>query len=82
VVISVPLALFFGLWFLPPYVPGLVYVSPLMLAVGEEGGDFQALATSLMKGEAPYSWIPLVSALVFTVAFVVAGIVRFNREEF
>lgn len=82
VVISVPLAIFFALWFLPPYVPGLVYVSPLMLAVGEEGGSFQALSTSLMKGDAPYSWIPLLSALVFSAAFVAAGILRFNREEF
>jgi ABC-2 type transport system permease protein len=82
VVIAVPLAIFFGLWFLPPYVPGLVYVSPLTLAIGEEGGGFQALATSLMKGEAPYSWIPLISALGFSTAFVAAGILRFNREEF
>jgi hypothetical protein len=35
-----------------------------------------------MKGEAPYSWIPLLSALVLTAAFVAAGILRFNREEF
>jgi ABC-2 type transport system permease protein len=38
VVIAVPLALFFGLWFLPPFIPGLVYVSPMMLALGGKEG--------------------------------------------
>jgi len=82
VVIAVPLALFFGLWLLLPLVPGLAYISPLTLALGEDADGFQALATSLMKGEAPFSWIPLVAALIFIAAFVAAGILRFNREEF
>jgi ABC-2 type transport system permease protein len=81
-VIAVPLAVFFGLWFLGPFIPGLLYVSPLMLALGQEGGGFSGLAASLMHGDAPFSWLPLVSALTLTVAFIAAGILRFNREEF
>jgi len=82
VVIAVPLAVFFGLWFLTPLIPGLVYLSPLMLALGQEGGGFPGLADSLMNGNAPYSWLPLVSAAAFIAVFIAAGILRFDREEF
>lgn len=81
-VIAVPLAVFFGLWFLGPLVPGLLYVSPLMLAMGSEGGEFTGLAASLMHGGAPFSWLPLIASLTLTVLFIAAGILRFNREEF
>ena len=73
---------FFGLWFLTPLIPGLAYVSPLMLVIGEEGGGFPGLASSLMNGHTPYSWLPLVSAPILTAVFLAAGIKRFNREEF
>ena len=81
-VIAVPLAVFFGLWFLGPLIPGLRIVSPLMLALGEEGGGFPGLAASLMHGDAPFSWLPLVSAAILTAVFIAAGVLRFNREEF
>ena len=81
-VIAVPIAVLFGLWFLSGLIPGLVYVSPLALAFGQETGDYPALVASLMKGEAPYSWLPLVSTLILTAVFIAAGILRFDREEF
>jgi multisubunit Na+/H+ antiporter MnhC subunit len=52
------------------------------LAFGQETGDYPALVASLMKGEAPYSWLPLVSTLILTAVFIAAGILRFDREEF
>jgi len=81
-VIAVPLATFFGLWHLPQFIPGLVHVSPLTLVLGEKDAGVPGLAASLMNGEAPNSWLPLVSALVLIVVFVAAAILRFDREEF
>ena len=81
-VIAVPMVVLFGSWFLVGIIPGLEYVAPLMLAFGQEVGDFPALATSLMNGDAPYSWLPLVSTLILIPVFIAVGIRRFNREEF
>jgi len=78
----VPIAVLFGLWFLSGLIPGLIYVSPLALAFGQETGDYPALVASLMQGEAPYSWLPLVSTLILIAVFIAAGILRFDREEF
>ena len=35
-----------------------------------------------MNGDAPYSWLPLVSTLILIPLFITVGIRRFNREEF
>lgn len=82
VVIAVPMAVLFGAWFLVGIIPGVEYITPLALAFGQEGGDFPGMAASLMNGDAPYSWLPLVFALIFTGVFLAVGIRRFNREEF
>jgi hypothetical protein len=35
-----------------------------------------------MKGEAPFSYMPLIAAVVFSVLFVGVAIWRFEQEEF
>ena len=80
-VIAVPMALYFAMWFLPGVVTPLVYITPVILTVGP-GGDLQGVATSLMNGQAPFSWIPVISTVVFSAIFVLVAIRRFNRQEF
>lgn len=80
-VIAVPMALLFGQWFLGGIIPGLIYISPLILVLGP-GDEFSGVAVSVMNGEAPFSWIPLISALIFSLIFTAVAIWRFNRQEF
>ncbi len=80
-VIAVPMVGFFAGWLLPSVVRPLIYVSPVILFVGP-GDDFQGVATSLIHGEPPFSWIPVLSAVILSVAFVAVAIWRFNRQEF
>ena len=72
---------FFAGWLLPSVVPPLIYVSPVILFVGP-GDEFQGVAASLISGQAPFSWIPVLSAVIFIVGFVAIAIWRFNRQEF
>jgi len=80
-VIAVPMIGFFAGWLLPSVVRPLIYVSPVILFVGP-GDEFQGVAASLISGQAPFSWIPVLSAAIFSVAFVAIAIWRFNRQEF
>jgi ABC-2 type transport system permease protein len=80
-VIAVPMVVFFGMWFIPSVITPLIYVSPVLLAVGP-GDEYRALATSLMNGEAPFSWIPLIASILLSVVFIAVAIWRFNRQEF
>ena len=80
-VIAVPMVVFFAMWFLPGVINPLTYVSPVILFVGP-GGDYPALAESLINGEAPFSWIPLIASILFSLTFVAVAIWRFNRQEF
>jgi hypothetical protein len=81
-VIAVPMALYFGLWFGSGVIPGLVYISPLLLTFSPDPEQMESLATSLMIGEPVFSWLPLIAAAVYCVAFITVAIWRFNRQEF
>jgi ABC-2 type transport system permease protein len=81
-VIAVPVVLYFGLWFGSGIIPGLEYVSPLMLTFSSEPETMQSLAASLMLGEPIFSWLPLILTLVYCAIFVAVAIWRFNRQEF
>jgi len=35
-----------------------------------------------MTGEPVFSWLPLISTVVFSVTFIAVAIRRFNRQEF
>jgi ABC-2 type transport system permease protein len=80
-VIAVPLILYIAMWNLPAFLPPLVYLSPVVLTI--QGGDeVPAVVGSLMNGDAPFSWIPLIAAIVASAVFVGVAIWRFNRQEF
>lgn len=80
-VIAVPLATYIAIWNLPGFIPPLVYISPVILTI-QAGDDMPALAESLLNGEAPFSWIPLIAALLLSAVFAGVAIWRFNRQEF
>jgi len=81
-VIAVPMVLYFGLWFAPSIIPGLVYINPLLLTFTPAPDKVQALATSLMLGQPVFSWLPLIATVAYCVIFVAVAIWRFNRQEF
>ena len=81
-VIAVPMVLYFGLWFIPSIIPGLVYINPLLLTFTPAPDKMQALATSLMLGQPVFSWLPLIATVVYCVIFMTVAIWRFNRQEF
>ncbi len=81
-VIAVPMALYFVLWMGSGMIPGLIYVSPLLLTFSPDPEQMNSLATSFMLGEPVFSWLPLISTVVLCAVFVVVAIRRFNRQEF
>jgi len=40
------------------------------------------VTVSLMKGEAPFSWMLLIALILLSVVFIAVAIWRFNRQEF
>ena len=82
VVIAVPMALFFLFWMGTGMIPSLIYISPLLLTFTPAPDQMSALSVSFMTGQPVFSWLPLISTVVFSVIFVVVAIVRFNRQEF
>jgi len=81
-VIAVPMALYFALWFGSGIVPGLVYISPLLLTFSPDETQMKSLANSFMVGEPLFSWLPLISTVLFCAIFIGVAIWRFNRQEF
>jgi ABC-2 type transport system permease protein len=81
-VIAVPMALFFVFWMGTDLLPALIYISPLLLTFSPAPEQMNSLAGSLMTGEPVFSWLPLVSTIVFCVIFIAVAIRRFNRQEF
>jgi len=81
--IAIPMGLFFAMWLLPSTFTPLMYITPVILTVGPgESDGFQGVSTSLMLGEAPFSWIPVITAVIFSAIFITVAIRRFNRQEF
>jgi ABC-type transport system involved in multi-copper enzyme maturation permease subunit len=81
-VIAVPMTLYFIFWMGTGMIPGLIYFSPLLLTFSPESEQMNALPVSLMTGEPVFSWLPLVSTIVYCVIFIAVAIRRFNRQEF
>jgi len=82
VVIAVPMALFFAFWLGSGMIPGLIYISPLLLTFSPDPDNIRSVAASLMSGEPVYSWLPLIATAVSCVVFTIVAIWRFNRQEF
>jgi hypothetical protein len=82
VIIAVPMALFFLFWMGTDMIPGLIYISPLLLTFSPAPEQMAPLTVSFMTGEPVSSWLPLISTVVFCVIFIAVAIRRFNRQEF
>ena len=82
IVIAVPMALFFLFWMGADMIPGLVYLSPLLLTFSPAPEQMAPLTVSFMTGEPVSSWLPLISTVVSCVIFIAVAIWRFNRQEF
>jgi ABC-2 type transport system permease protein len=82
VVIAVPMALFFVFWMGTDLIPELIYISPLLLTYSPSLEQMPSLSISFMTGAPVFSWLPLISTVVFSVIFIAVAIWRFNREEF
>jgi len=80
-VIAIPMGIYFAMWMVPSVLTPLMYITPVILTVGPEG-DFKGVSTALMLGESPFSLIPVISAVIFSVIFIIVAIRRFNRQEF
>ena len=80
-VIAVPMSLFFVFWLGSGLVPGLIYISPLLLTFSPDPDHINSLAASFMTGEPLFSWLPLISTAVSCLIFIAVAIRRFNRQE-
>ena len=80
-VIGIPLALAFGTQLLIGAVPTLQYVLPWRLAVGIENETLSVIE-SVILGQAPFSWWPVVSVAGCVVLFTAVAIHQFRQEEF
>ena len=79
-VIAVPMAVFFGLWFLGGMMSWLPIVSPLMLAFGPSP-EMPGIAIALMGGTPVSSWVPMATTAVLSAIFITVAISRFGRQE-
>ncbi len=80
--IAVPMVLFFTLWLAASQIPGLIYVSPLMLIFSPDPDKLNSLSLSFMTGEPVFSWIPLIATVILSIVFIATAVRRFNRQEF
>jgi hypothetical protein len=76
------MVLFFIFWMGTGMIPGLIYISPLLLSFSPAPDQMNALSVSFMTGAPVSSWLPLISTVIFSVIFVAVAIWRFNRQEF
>ena len=81
-VIAVPMALFFVFWMGTGMIPGLIYISPLLLTFSPAPEQMSALSVSFITGEPVFSWLPLIATIVSCVIFIAVAIRRFNSQEF
>jgi ABC-2 type transport system permease protein len=85
VVIGIPIALAFGQQYIIGLLPFLTNIVPWGLSApmgSPEAGELPSIAVSLMNGDTPYSYTPIIAAVVFSVIFTAVALVRFNRQEF
>jgi ABC-2 type transport system permease protein len=81
-VIAVPMVLYFILWMGGGMIPGLEYVSPLLLTFSPDPNLMNSISFSLMTGTPVFSWMPLISTVVLSIVFIAIAAHRFNQQEF
>jgi ABC-2 type transport system permease protein len=80
-VIGIALGVVFGQQFLLGMVPFLKYILPWTLVIALTP-DEAAVVPSLLLGQVPWSWIPVVAVAAQIPIFVWIALRRFEREEF
>ena len=80
-VIGIALGVVFGQQFLLGMVPFLRYLLPWTLVIALTP-DEPAVVPSLLLGQAPWSWIPVLAVAIQIPIFVWIALRRFEREEF
>ena len=80
-VIGIPLAIAFGSQMLLGLLPVLNFILPWRLAVGVEN-EALSVAEAVILGVAPFSWLPVLSVIIFVVIFIITAIRKFQNEEF
>ena len=80
-VIGIPLAFAFGAQLLISALPPLQYLLPWRLAVGAENETLSVIE-SVILGQTPFSWWPLVVVAGCVVVFTAVAIYQFRKEEF
>lgn len=81
-VIALQMVLFFVYLYGMDLIPVLKYISPLLLTFSPAPQQMNSLSISFMTGQPVFSWLPLISTVVSSIAFIVIAIWRFNRQEF
>jgi ABC-2 type transport system permease protein len=79
-VIGIPLGLFFTQQFIMGAVPALVTVLPWII-MAPVGDGQPPIAGSLILGETPFSWVPVIFVTVGTVVCIAIAIWRFRQVE-
>lgn len=80
-VIGIVLALLFLQQYIIGLVPALRFILPWTLVV-PLNNTRDAMVPALLQGLPVTSYLPLIGIIVLIILFVVAGMWRFNREEF
>ena len=80
-VIGIPLAFLFFQQYLIGFYPPLANLLPWTLAVPPNNSQAPSVAMAVMSSVPPASYLPLILTLVFSVVFVVIGLLVFRRKE-
>lgn len=80
-VIGIPLVLLLGSQLILGVAPWIDNVIPYRLAFPFGEPEAPSVAQAVISGTLPESWQPVIVAVVMVIAFTVAAILRFSREE-
>lgn len=79
-VIGIPMGLLFTQQFIMSAVPALITVLPWII-IAPISQEYEAIAGSLIKGETPVSWVPVIFVTVGTLVFTAMAVWRFRKVE-
>ena len=81
-VIAIPLVFLFAQQWILALVPELEHILPWTLAIPPTNALYNSIATSVMIGREPFSYLPILTTLFASVLFIVFALRVFEREQF
>jgi ABC-2 type transport system permease protein len=81
-VIAIPLVFLFAQQFLIGLAPSLEWVLPWTLAIPSIDQRYSSIATAVMTGTEPLSYLPVITTLCASGLFILITLSAFAREEF